>query len=64
MNQFANLSCLTNGELNDIYPLALSAGGHEPNPKILNYKQAMEVRDHEIFELSMTEEMDNLAKNK
>ena len=38
INQFANLACLTNGELSDIHPLAFAARGHGPNPNILNHK--------------------------
>ena len=62
INQFANLACIANGELNDIHPLAFAAGGYGPNPNILNHKQSMEASDHEKFELAMTEEMDNLVK--
>ena len=35
INQFANLSCLANGELSSINSLAFAAGGHRPNPKII-----------------------------
>lgn len=43
--------------------MAFAAGGIDPNPNIINQREAMKIPDREGFEHSMGEEVYNLTRN-
>eukprot|EP00957_Ditylum_brightwellii_P192169 14628441-Ditylum_brightwellii.AAC.1 len=57
-----DLSSLSNGEMNEFHPLA-SVAGTKANPDVLSHREAMKVKDRELFIQAMEEEIERMVEN-
>ena len=61
IDRLLDLSALSNGEVNDLHPLAFAASA---NPNILTHAQAKRASDYDKFQIAMQDEIKNMMKKK